>query len=92
MPCSSQIILSETLPEIHTMEKGDFLKSIIDSQKIYFLFTASNGVSHECTLSHDKVKPVNLTMVLCQQHCHQKSNTYIFLLLITNEITFKQRS
>ena len=63
MPCSSQIILCEMLPEIHTMEKCYFLKSIIHSQKNNFLFTASNNVSHEYTLSHDKVKPVNLTMV-----------------------------
>ena len=33
MPCSSQII-SEMLPEIHTMEKFDFLKSITYSQII----------------------------------------------------------
>ena len=33
MPCSSQII-SEMLPEIHTMETFDFLKSIIHSQII----------------------------------------------------------
>ena len=35
MPCSSQII-SEMLPEIHTMQKFDFLKPILHSQIIYF--------------------------------------------------------
>ena len=35
MPCSSRII-SEMLPKIHTMEKFDFLKSIIYSQMIQF--------------------------------------------------------
>ena len=35
MPCSSQII-SEMLPEIHTMEKFDFVKYIIHSQIIQF--------------------------------------------------------
>ena len=33
MPCSSRII-SEMLPEIHTMENFDLLKSIIHSQII----------------------------------------------------------
>ena len=28
--------LSEMLPKMHTMEKCDFLKSVIDSQIIYF--------------------------------------------------------
>ena len=31
MPCSSRI-MSKMLPEIHTMEKSDFLKLIIQSQ------------------------------------------------------------
>ena len=31
MPCSSQII-NEMLPEIHTMENIDFLKSLVHSQ------------------------------------------------------------
>ena len=35
MPCSSQTI-SEILPEIHTIEKFDFLKSIVRSQVIKF--------------------------------------------------------
>ena len=35
MPSSTQVI-SEMLPEIHTMEKCDFLKSIIHSKIIYF--------------------------------------------------------
>ena len=35
MPCSSRII-SEMLPEINTMEKCDFLKSIIHSYIILF--------------------------------------------------------
>ena len=35
MACSS-LIISEMLPEIHIMEKCDFLKSIIHSQIIYF--------------------------------------------------------
>ena len=35
MPCSPQII-SEMLPEIHTVEKFDFLRSIIYSQIISF--------------------------------------------------------
>ena len=35
MPCSSRII-SEMLPEIHTMEKCDFLKSITHSFIIKF--------------------------------------------------------
>ena len=35
MPCYSQII-SEMLPEIHTMEKCDFLKPVIHSQIISF--------------------------------------------------------
>ena len=33
MPCSSQII-NEMLPEIHTVEKFDFLKAMIHSQII----------------------------------------------------------
>ena len=36
MPCSSWII-SEMLPEIHTVEISDFLQSIIQSQIILFL-------------------------------------------------------
>ena len=35
MPCSSRIT-SEMLPEIHTMEKFDFHKSVIHSQVIKF--------------------------------------------------------
>ena len=35
MSCSSRII-SEMQPEIHTIEKFDFLKSIIHSQMIQF--------------------------------------------------------
>ena len=35
MPCSSQI-MSETLPEVHTMQKSDFPKPIILSQIIQF--------------------------------------------------------
>ena len=38
MPCSSRII-SEMLPEIHIVEKCDFLKPIIHSQIIYFSVT-----------------------------------------------------
>ena len=48
MPCSFQII-SETQPEIHTMEKFDFLKSIIRSQMILFFvifFFLSHHFAH----------------------------------------------
>ena len=37
MPCSSRI-RSEMLPEIHTVEKCDFLRSLIHSQIISFFF------------------------------------------------------
>ena len=43
--CSSQII-SEILPEIHTMEKFEFLKPIILSQRIKFsVLTISSSYS-----------------------------------------------
>ena len=50
MPCSSQI-LSEMLPEIHTMEKCYFLKFIIHFQIISFSVLHCFSAGSECISS-----------------------------------------
>ena len=56
MPCSSQIV-SEMLPEIHTVEKSDFIKFKIHSQIIKF------SVFHEVTALGTTMKILNIVQV-----------------------------
>ena len=54
MPCSARII-SEMLPEIHTVEKFDFLKSMIYSQIILIFYLEGIQLDPDETASSGSV-------------------------------------
>ena len=62
MVCSSRII-SKMLPEIHTMEKSEFLKSIIHSQKKKLKKNNSNNTNNTSLVIQHYCIYVKLTSI-----------------------------